>query len=92
MEDPISGRLRWDTAKAAIPGWLLFLDGRPGDAPTMLSVYETNTPHNASRSELADLIADMLQRETGQRPRQVQVTQVEEGPVYYFVATDEDPV
>ena len=43
MDDPISGRLRWDTTKAAIPGWLLFLDGRPGDAPTMLSVYETNT-------------------------------------------------
>ena len=92
MDDPISGRLRWDTTKAAMPGWLLFLDGRPGDAPTMLSVYDTNTPQQASHRALAGLIADMLQRETGQRPRQVQFTQVEEGTVYYFVAMYEDPV
>ena len=92
MEHQRSGRFHWDTTHAATPGWLRFLDGRPGDAPTMLSVYDTNTPQQASHRALAGLIADMLQRETGQRPRQVQFTQVEEGPVYYFVATDEDPV
>jgi hypothetical protein len=92
MEHQMSGRLRWDTTKAATPGWLLFIDGRPGDAPMMLSVYDTNTPQQASHSALARLIAEMLQRETGQLPSQVQFTREEEGPVYYFVATYADPM
>jgi hypothetical protein len=92
MEHQTSGRLHWDTTHAATPGWLLFIDGRPGDVPTMLPVYDTSLPREARHSELADLIGEMLQRATGQRPHQVQFTQIEEGNVYYFVATYEDPV
>ena len=33
MEHQRSGRLHWDTTHAATPGWLLFLDGQPGDTP-----------------------------------------------------------
>ena len=91
MEHQSSGRLHWDTTHAATPGWLLFIDGRPGDAPTMLSVYDTSLPRDASHNEIAGLIGDMLQRETGQLPQQVQCTQIEEGTVYSFVATYEDP-
>ena len=46
MEHPISGRLSWDTTHAATPGWLLFLDGRPGDTPTMLPGFETCLPRD----------------------------------------------
>jgi len=88
-EHQISGRLRWDTTKAAQPGWLLFLDGQPGDAPTMLPGFETSVPREASHAEVARLIAAMLQRETGHQPQRVQFTQIETGPVYYFVAMDE---
>src|SRR6516165_708221 len=91
MEYQMSGRLRWDTTKAAQPGWLLFLDGQPGDAPTMLPGFETRVPREASHAEVARLIAAMLQRETGHQPQRVQFTQIEAGPVYYFVATDEEP-
>jgi len=34
---------------------------------------------------------EMLSRETGHLPQQVQFTQIEAGPVYYFVATYEAP-
>ena len=86
-----SGRLRWDTTKAAQPGWLLFLDGQPGDAPIMLPAFETSVPCEASHAEVARLIAAMLQRETGHQPQRVQFTQIEAGPVSYFVAMDEEP-
>jgi hypothetical protein len=89
--DHLSGRLHWDTTHAARPGWLLFLDGVPGDAPTMLSGYEPSLPHDASPTEITRLIGEMLQRETGHLPQQVQVTHIEEGPSYYFVATYEGP-
>jgi hypothetical protein len=91
MEPQRSGRLRWDTTHAATPGWLLFLDGRPGDAPLMLPEYDTSLPRDASHAELVRLIGEMLSRETGHRPQQVQVTPMEEGSGYYFVATDEGP-
>jgi hypothetical protein len=91
MEHHISGRLRWDTTHAAMPGWLLFLDRRPGDAPIMLPEYDTTLPRDASHAEVARLIGEMLSRETGHRPEQVQFTQIEAGPVYYFVATYEEP-
>jgi len=91
MEHQRSGRLRWDTTKAAQPGWLLFLDGQPGEAPTMLPGFETRVPRGARHAEVARLIAAMLQRETGHQPQRVQFTQIEPGPVYYFVATDESP-
>ena len=91
MDHQRSGRLRWDTTKAATPGWLLFLDGLPGDAPRMLSEYETSLPRDASQAEVARLIGEMLARETGPLPQQVQVTQIEAGPVYSFVATYAEP-
>ena len=91
MDHQMRGRLRWDTTKAAIPGWLLFLDGRPGDPPTMLPVFETSLPRDASHAEVSRLIGEMLHRETGHRPQHVRFTQIETGPVYYFVATDESP-
>jgi hypothetical protein len=91
MEHQRSGRLRWDTTKAAQPGWLLFLDGHPGDAPTMLPGFETSVPREASHAEVVRLIAAMLQRETGHQPQRVQFTQIAAGPVYYFVAMDEGP-
>ncbi len=86
-----SGRLRWDTTHAATPGWLLFLEERPGDAPTMLPEFETSLPREASQAEVVRLIQAMLSRATGQRPQEVQVTQVEDGPVSAFVAPDEGP-
>ncbi len=92
MEHQRSGRLHWDTTHAAMPGWLLFLDGQPGDAPIMLPEYDTSLPRDASHAEVARLIGEMLQRETGQLPRQVQVTPIEVGTGYAFVATYEDPV
>jgi hypothetical protein len=91
MEHPMRGRLRWDTTKAAQPGWLLFLAGQPSDASTMLPGFETSLPRNASHAEVARLIGEMLHRETGHRPQHVQFTQIKAGPVYYFVATDEGP-
>ena len=89
MEHQISGRLHWDTTHASMPGWLLFLDGRPGDTPTMLPGFDTHLPRYASHAEVARLIGEMLQRETGRLPQQVQFTHIEDGPVYYFVATYE---
>jgi hypothetical protein len=91
MEHQISGRLHWETTHAAMPGWLLFLDGQPGDVPTMLPGFETSLPRDASPAELVRLIGEMLSRETGHLPQQVQVTPMEKGAGYYFVATDEGP-
>ena len=91
MEHPISGRLSWDTTHAATPGWLLFLDGRPGDTPTMLPGFETCLPRDASHAEVVHLIGAMLSRETGHLPQQVQVTPLEDGTGYAFVATYEGP-
>jgi len=91
MAHHISGRLHWDTTHAATPGWLLFLDGLPGEAPRMLPAFETSLPREASHADVARLTEDMLSRETGHRPHQVQGTQVEDGPVYAFVATYEGP-
>jgi hypothetical protein len=91
MEHQRSGRLHWDTTHAATPGWLLFLDGQPGDAPTMLPGIETSLPRDASHAEIVRLIGEMLSRETGHPPQQVHITPLEEGSGYAFVATDEDP-
>ncbi len=91
MEHQRSGRLHWDTTHAATPGWMLFLTGRPGDAPTMLPGYDTSLPRDASHAEVARLIGEMLSRETGHLPQQVQVTPMAEGPGYSFVATYEGP-
>jgi hypothetical protein len=57
----------------------------------MLSGFEPSLPRDASHAEVTRLIGAMLQRETGHLPLQVQFTQVEDGPVYYFVATYEGP-
>jgi hypothetical protein len=89
MEHQRSGRLHWDTTHAAMPGWMLFLDGHPSDAPIMLPGYDTSLPRDASPAEVARLIGEMLQRETGHLPQQVQVTPLEDGTGYAFVATDE---
>jgi hypothetical protein len=68
---------------------MLFLDGHPGDAPIMLPGYDTSLPRDASHAEVARLIGEMLQRETGHLSQQVQVTPLEDGTGYAFVATDE---
>jgi hypothetical protein len=56
----LSGRLHWDTTHAATPGWLLFLDGLPNDAPTMLTGFETHVPRDASHAEVVHLIGERL--------------------------------
>ena len=76
MAHHISGRVHWDTTRAATPGWLLFLDGLPGEAPRMLPAFETRLPREASQAEVARLIEAMLCRETGHRPQEVQVTPI----------------
>ena len=91
MEHGISGRLHWDTTHAATPRWMLFIDERPGDAPTMLPGYDTRLPREASHAEVARLIGEMLYRETGHRAQQVQITPIEEGTSYTFVAMDTGP-
>ena len=91
MDHHLSGRLHWNTTHAATPGWLLFLEGLPGDAPTMLPGFATRLPRNASHAEIVHLIGEMLQRETGYPPLQVQVTPLEDGTGYAFVATYEGP-
>ena len=91
MARQISGRLHWDTTHAATPGWLLFLDSLPGETPTMLSGFEPSLPRDASQAEVTRLIGAMLQRETGHLPLQVEFTQIEDGPVYHFVAMYEGP-
>ena len=48
MAHHINGHLRWDTTHAAMPGWLLFLEERPGEAPTMRPEFETSLPREAS--------------------------------------------
>jgi hypothetical protein len=53
--------------------------------------YDTSLPRDASPAEVARLTGEMLSRETGHLPQQVQFTQIEKGPVYYFVATCEGP-
>jgi hypothetical protein len=83
----LSGRLYWDTTHAATPGWLLFLEEHPGATPTMRPWLETSLPRDASHAEVAHLIGEMLRRETGHLLWQVQFTQIEDGPVYNFVAT-----
>jgi hypothetical protein len=87
----LSGRLHWDTTHLAVPGWLLFLDGQPGAAPTMLSGFDTSLPREASHAEIVPLIGEMLRRETGHLPLQVQVTPLEDGTGYAFVAMYEGP-
>ena len=62
-----SRRLYEDTTPAATPGWRRFRAGRPGDTPTMLPEFATNLPRAASHAEVARLIGEMLQRETGHR-------------------------
>jgi hypothetical protein len=91
MPHHISGQLHWDTTHAATLCWLLFLDGQADDAPRMLPEYDTRTSQQASPDELARLIGAMLQRDTGHLPRQVQVTPIEAGQVYAFVALGADP-
>jgi hypothetical protein len=91
MDHQRSGRLHWDTTHAATPGWMLFLEGRPGETPTMLPALDTSLPRDASHAEVARLIGEMLQRDTGHLPRQVQVIPLEDGTGYAFVAMDEGP-
>lgn len=91
MDHHLSGRLHWNTTHAATPRWLLFLDGLPGDAPMMLHGFETSLPRDASHAEIVHLIGEMLQRETGHLPLQVQVTPLEDSTGYAFVATYEGP-
>jgi hypothetical protein len=68
MSHHLSGRLHRDTTCAAPPGWLLFLDRLPGDAPTMLTGFATDVPRDASHAEVVHLIGEMLYRETGHLP------------------------
>jgi hypothetical protein len=91
VDHHLSGRLHWDTTHAATPGWLLFLEGPPGASPTMLTGFATSLPRDASQAEIMRLIGEMLQRETGYLPLQVQVTPLEDGTGYAFVATYEGP-
>jgi hypothetical protein len=91
VDQHLSGRLYWDTTHAATPGWLLFLDGPRGAAPTMLPGFETRLPRDASHAEVVHLIGEMLQRETGHLPLHVQVTPFEDGTGYAFVAMYEGP-
>lgn len=91
MEHAISGRLHWDTTHAATPRWMLFIEEHPGDALMMLPGYDTRLPRDASHAEVARLIGEMLYRETGQRAQQVQITPIEEGTGYAFVAMDTEP-
>jgi hypothetical protein len=91
MDHHLSGRLHWDTTHAATPGWLLFLDRLPGDAPTMLTGFATHVPRDARHTEIVHLIGEMLSRETGHLPLEVQVTPLEDGTGYAFVATYEGP-
>ena len=87
MTHHLSGRLHWDTTHLATPAWMLFLDGQPGTAPTMLPGFDTSLPHAASPAAVAQLIGQMLRRDTGQRPQQVHVTPLAAGSGYAFVAT-----
>jgi len=87
MTHHISGRLHWDTTHLATPAWMLFLDGQPGTAPTMLPGFDTSQPREASPAAVAQLIGQMLRRDTGHRPQQVHVTSLEDGRGYAFVAT-----
>ena len=48
-------------------------------------------PRKASHAEVARLIGEMLSRETGHRVQQVQITPIEEGTGYTFVAMDMGP-
>ena len=91
MDQHLRGRLYWDTTHAATPGWLLFLDGPPGAAPTMLTGLATSLPRDASHAEVVHLIGEMLDRETGHRPLEVQGTPLADGTGYAFVATYEGP-
>jgi hypothetical protein len=90
MVHQITGRLRWDTTHAATPGWLLFLEGQPADLLTMRPWLETHLPAEASAADITHLIGELLHRDTGQLPAQVQLTQRADGPVYTFVATYEE--
>ena len=85
-----TGRLHWDTTHAATPGWLLFLEAQPEDLLTMRPWVETRLPADASPAEGTHLIGELLPRETGHRPAQVQLTQRADGPGSAFVATFED--
>ena len=87
MTHHLSGRLHWDTTHLATPAWLLFLDGQSGTAPTMLPGFDTSLPREASPAAVAQLIGQMLRRDTGHRPQQVHVTSLEDGRGYAFVAT-----
>ena len=91
MDHHLRGRLHWDTTHAATPGWLLFLEQLPGDAPTMLTGFATDAPREASHTEVVHLIGEMLYRETGALPLEVQVTPLEDGTGYAFIATYEGP-
>ena len=90
MVHQLTGRLRWDTTHAATPGWLLFLEGQPEDLLTMRPWLETRLPAEASAADITHLIGELLHRDTGHLPVQVQLTQCTDGPVYTFVATYED--
>jgi hypothetical protein len=57
----------------------------------MLPGFETSLPHDASHAALGRLIGEMLARETGHLPQQVQVTPMEEGSGYSFIATYAGP-
>jgi hypothetical protein len=92
MEHQITGRLHWDTTHAATPGWLLFLNGQSEDILAMRPWLDTSLPSDASAAEITHLIGELLQRETGHLPAQVQLTECADGPGYTFVATYEEAV
>jgi hypothetical protein len=90
MAQQRTGRLHWDTTHAATPGWLLFLEGQPEDLLTMRPWLDTSLPADASAAAITHLIGELLHRDTGHLPAQVQLTQRTDGPGYTFVATFED--
>jgi hypothetical protein len=57
----------------------------------MLPGFDMGLPREASHAEIVHLIGAMLRRETGHLPQQVQVTPLEDGTGYAFVATYEGP-
>jgi hypothetical protein len=82
--------LRYDPCSDA-EGGCSSLMSVPATPPTMLPGYDTRLPREASHAEVARLIGEMLSRETGHRAQQVQITPIEEGTGYKFVATEAGP-
>ena len=63
----------------------------PATPPRGSPAYDTRLSREASHAEVACLIGGMLYRETGHRGQPVQITPIEEGTGYTFVAMDTGP-